>query len=386
MLKVSHLERTYPAQPGGAAVQALKSVSLSVEQGDIFSLLGPSGCGKTTMLQCIAGLETPDAGRIVIGPQTVYSRDEHIQVSASERGLGMVFQSYAIWPHMSVAENVAFPLLQRGRNPGREQIAQRVDEALAMVELAGYGNRSATQLSGGQQQRVALARALVHKPRLLLLDEPLSNLDAKLRDTMRIELRQLIKSIGITAIFVTHDQVEAMGISDKVALMRAGNVVQVGKSRDIYLNPHTAFAADFMGSGNLIPCTISDMGGDRAMATTPFGRIRARAAAGLRIGDDAVLVIRPNAPIVDARPASAQGDAAQITGNVASVTFLGEKIEVQVRLPGGYDLVATMNTFDAPAEGQEIHLTLPAERCIIVHRDNAAASTARDAALAGVAA
>ena len=328
-----HLDRTYPAQSGGAAVQALKSVSMSVEQGDIFTLLGPSGCGKTTMLQCIAGLEIPDAGRIVIGPQTVYSSEERIQVSANERGLGMVFQSYAIWPHMSVAENVAFPLLQRGRNPGREQVAQRVDDALAMVELAGYGHRSATQLSGGQQQRVALARALVHKPRLLLLDEPLSNLDAKLRDTMRVELRQLIKSIGITAIFVTHDQIEAMGISDKVALMRAGKVVQVGTSRDIYLNPRTAFAADFMGSGNLISCTISDMSGDRATTTTPFGRIRARAAAGLTVDDDAVLVIRPNAPIAHAQPANAPGDAAQITGKVTSITFLGEKIEVKVRLP-----------------------------------------------------
>ncbi|WP_414472386.1 ABC transporter ATP-binding protein [Microvirga sp. M2] len=371
MLKVTDLERTYPAQPGGSAVHALQSVSLSVEQGDIFSLLGPSGCGKTTMLQCIAGLETPDSGRIVIGSDTVYSRDERIHVTANERGLGMVFQSYAIWPHMSVADNVAFPLLQRGRNPGREQVAKRVDEALAMVELAGYGNRSATQLSGGQQQRVALARALVHKPRLLLLDEPLSNLDAKLRDTMRIELRQLIKAIGITAIFVTHDQVEAMGMSDKVALMRAGKVIQTGTPKDIYLNPISAFAADFMGSGNLIECTLSETGDDRAVATTPFGQILARSAAGLKAGNRAVLVIRPNAPIVHPHRVAAQGDHAQFSGHVRSVTFLGEKIEVKIRLAGGHDLTATMNTFEAPDEGQEVHLTLPAERCIIVHGDSA---------------
>ncbi|MBZ6079074.1 ABC transporter ATP-binding protein [Microvirga puerhi] len=386
MLKVSHLERTYPAQPGGAAVQALKSVSLSVEQGDIFSLLGPSGCGKTTMLQCIAGLETPDAGRIVIGGETVYSRDERIHLPANERGLGMVFQSYAIWPHMSVAENVAFPLLQRGRNPGREQIARRVDDALAMVELAGYGNRSATQLSGGQQQRIALARALVHKPRLLLLDEPLSNLDAKLRDTMRIELRRLIKSIGITAIFVTHDQVEAMGMSDRVALMRAGKVIQVGTSKEIYLNPHSAFAADFMGSGNLVACTISDVDNDRAVTTTPFGQIQAKVAAGLRAGDDAILVIRPNAPIIHTQPVDAQGDLAQIPGNVSSVTFLGEKIEVRVCLSGGYDFVVTMNTFEAPVEGQKVYLTLPAERCIVVHKDHPVSSAARSVDLEGLAA
>lgn len=377
MLTIAQLERTYPARSGSEPVQALRSVSLSVEPGDIFSLLGPSGCGKTTMLQCIAGLETPDAGRIVVGGETVYARDQGIYVPANARGLGMVFQSYAIWPHMSVAENVAFPLLQRNRSPGREEISKRVNEALAMVELAGYGERPSTQLSGGQQQRVALARALVHRPRLLLLDEPLSNLDAKLRDTMRTELRQLIKSIGITAVFVTHDQTEALGMSDRIALMRAGKVIQTGTPQDIYLNPLSAFVADFMGSGNLVACTISGACDGYATADTPFGRIRARSPNGLAVGAEAVLVIRPNAPVVQGQR-DAAAEAARITGRVISVTFLGEKIEVKVRVADGYDLTITMNTFEAPDEGQEIHLTLPADRCIIVHKDAADIATGKE--------
>lgn len=377
MLTIAQLERTYPARSGSEPVQALRSVSLSVEPGDIFSLLGPSGCGKTTMLQCIAGLETPDEGRIVIGGETVYARDQGIYVPANARGLGMVFQSYAIWPHMSVAENVAFPLLQRNRSPGREEISKRVNEALAMVELAGYGERPSTQLSGGQQQRVALARALVHRPRLLLLDEPLSNLDAKLRDTMRTELRQLIKSIGITAVFVTHDQTEALGMSDRIALMRAGKVIQTGTPQDIYLNPLSAFVADFMGSGNLVACTISGACDGYATADTPFGWIRARSPNGLAVGAEAVLVIRPNAPVVQGQR-DAAAEAARITGRVISVTFLGEKIEVKVRVADGYDLTITMNTFEAPDEGQEIHLTLPADRCIIVHKDAADIATGKE--------
>ena len=234
MLTIRALEKTYPARGGAAPVAALQDIGLTVAPGAFFALLGPSGCGKTTLLQCLAGLETPDAGIIEIGGLPIFDAAKGIAVPANRRGLGMVFQSYAIWPHMTVAENVAFPLLHGGAGLSKETVRARVMEALARVKLTGFASRLAPHLSGGQQQRVALARAIVHAPRLLLLDEPLSNLDARLRDEMRVELRQLVKALGITTIFVTHDQTEAMSMADEIALLRNGRVVQRGTSEDFY--------------------------------------------------------------------------------------------------------------------------------------------------------
>jgi iron(III) transport system ATP-binding protein len=232
-------------------------VSFDVAKGDFFTLLGPSGCGKSTTLQCIAGLETPDEGEIEMDGEVVLCTRRKLLVPANRRNIGMIFQSYAIWPHLSVFDNVAFPLVHGQQRVRGTDVKRRVMQALEMVQLADYAERPSPHLSGGQQQRVALARALVHEPRLLLLDEPLSNLDAKLRDAMRVELRLLVKSLGITTVFVTHDQLEAMSMSDQIALMRAGKVVQLGAPRDVYLRPNSAFAADFMGRSNMIAGVLS---------------------------------------------------------------------------------------------------------------------------------
>jgi len=231
-------------------VPAVRGVSFSVQPGEQLTLLGPSGCGKTTTLRSIAGLEQPSAGEIRIGGAAMYSSKQGINIPAEKRGLSMVFQSYAIWPHMTVFENVAYGL--RVRRESKEAIVEKVDRALDMVQMRAFAQRGASQLSGGQQQRVALARAFVFQPSVLLFDEPLSNLDAKLRGDMRIELRELQHRLGITSLYVTHDLEEALAISDRIVVMRDGVIAQVGSPSDIYDLPRNAFVADFIGSANLI--------------------------------------------------------------------------------------------------------------------------------------
>ncbi len=238
----------YDALAGG-----VRDIDFALPPGTFFTLLGPSGCGKTTTLRCVAGLERPDAGFITLGERVLFDSQRKVAVPMNQRGIGMVFQSYAIWPHMTVFENIAFPLrVAKERRYPREEIRRLVDQALATVGLAGYGDRPATRLSGGQQQRVALARAIVHHPQLLLLDEPLSNLDASLREEMRAELRRLQQDIGVTAIYVTHDQAEALAMSDMVAVMDHGRIVQFGEPRAIYFRPESEFVASFIGAANLL--------------------------------------------------------------------------------------------------------------------------------------
>jgi ABC-type Fe3+/spermidine/putrescine transport system ATPase subunit len=239
-------------------VTALHEISFAVGRGELVTLLGPSGCGKTTTLRAIAGLEKPDSGRIAIHGRDVFSTDGAF-VPPEKRGLGMVFQSYAIWPHMTVFQNVAYGLVAQ-RVPAAE-IRRRVEQTLAMVGLAGLSDRPATRLSGGQQQRVALARSLVGEPRVLLLDEPLSNLDAKLRERMRVELKQLQKRLGVTAVYVTHDQAEALALSDRIIVMDGGRIVQEGDGREIYRNPRSRFVVDFVGNANLVEGVVADYDG-----------------------------------------------------------------------------------------------------------------------------
>src|SRR5215831_5284282 len=227
--------------------------SFSLQPATFFTLLGPSGCGKTTTLRCIAGLETPDDGLIAIDGRTLFDAKARLNVPVEQRSVGMVFQSYAIWPHMTVAENVAFPFtVSKQRRYSKAEIADGVRRALAIVDLDGFQERPATRLSGGQQQRVALARAVVHEPRLLLLDEPLSNLDAQLRDEMRSELKRLQSKIGITTVYVTHDQSEALALSDQIAVMDRGRIAQIGTPDDVYFRPADAFVARFVGATNLL--------------------------------------------------------------------------------------------------------------------------------------
>ena len=250
MLTVRGLTKTYVTADGG--FQALKGIDFDVPQGGFYTLLGESGCGKSTTLRCVAGLEEPDGGSISIGGEVVADPERGVQVPAFERDIGLVFQSYAIWPHMDVFANVAYPLRVRRPRVAAADIKARVMEALRLVGMEDYANRQATKLSGGQQQRVAFARALVRRPKLLLLDEPLSNLDAKLREQMRFELQELIARTGVTTLYVTHDQSEALAMSDTVAVMAGGRIVQSGAPRDVYGRPDNRTVANFLGSANFL--------------------------------------------------------------------------------------------------------------------------------------
>ncbi len=225
MIKFTSLSKSF--QIDAAEVQAVKSLDLEIQQGEFFTLLGPSGCGKTTTLRCVAGFEKPEQGEITIGDELVFSRVKNIFIPPNKRRIGMVFQSYAIWPHMSVFDNVAFPLRYGENKVPKSEVRGKVSKALTLVRLAGLETRPAPQLSGGQQQRLALARALIREPNVLLLDEPLSNLDAKLREDMRIELREIIHRLGITTLYVTHDQLEALAMSDRVGVMSNGELSQL---------------------------------------------------------------------------------------------------------------------------------------------------------------
>src|SRR5680860_789253 len=246
MLTITDIVKTFEGTGIGRSkprVVAVDHVNVEVKQAQLYTLLGPSGCGKTTTLRSIAGLEKPDSGRIVVGGRVLFDARRGIDVPTHKRGLGMVFQSYAIWPHFNVSQNAAFPLTgwHRGRRMRRSEVTKRVERVLELLGLEELKDRPATKLSGGQQQRLALARALVVEPPLLLLDEPLSNLDAKLRESLRYELKRLQRELGITSIYVTHDQVEALALSTHIAVMSAGGVVQLGKPREIYENPANKF-------------------------------------------------------------------------------------------------------------------------------------------------
>ena len=255
VLNVEGLFTEYPNDQG-EVVKAAQDVSFTVDEGRLFTLLGPSGCGKTTTLRSIAGLERPRAGEISVNGRVVYSSSKGVFVAPNRRGFGMVFQSYAIWPHMNVFQNVAFPLEVGDRRYSRKQIRDNVMRVLTAVQLDHLADREATKLSGGQQQRLALARALVMEPALLLLDEPLSNLDAKLREKMRFELKRLQRELKITTVYVTHDQSEALALSHQIAVMSEGRIQQIGSPRDIYERPASQFVADFVGTTNFIEGTV----------------------------------------------------------------------------------------------------------------------------------
>ncbi len=360
MLVVENLQKTY------GTVQAVRGVSFEVQKGDIFTLLGPSGCGKTTTLQCIAGLETPSGGELTMGGSVVYSGARRILVPANRRRLGMVFQSYAIWPHMSVFDNVAFPLVHGGGKFSTADVRKRVVEALSLVKMEAYVDRPAPHLSGGQQQRIALARAIVHEPRLLLLDEPLSNLDAKLRDVMRVELRQLIKKLGITTIFVTHDQVEALSMSDRIVLMRDGKIVQTGTPREIYLRPESSFTSDFMGRSNLIPGKLKDLG--QGAVDTPFGTLFCAVPAALDATAPVCVAIRPQAITVGRKDNDAQSTRNRFVGRVVEMGFLGDVVEATVEI-AGYRFRATFSPYEQISVGDEVSLDFGEGRCVVVNDD-----------------
>lgn len=339
-LRVTDLEKAYTERTGGGnVVNAVDGVTFDVEPGTLFTLLGPSGCGKTTTLRSVAGLETPDDGVIQVGPRTLFSGSEHINVSTSRRNLGMVFQSYAIWPHMSVYKNAAFPLVagNRRKRLERAEIRTRVNDVLDAVQLGHLRDRPSTDLSGGQQQRLALARALVLRPPLLLLDEPLSNLDAKLREDMRLELKGLQRSLGITALYVTHDQVEALAMSKIIAVMNKGRIEQMGRPREIYDNPVSYFVADFIGSCNfLVGTVVSALGAGEYRVRAGDTELTASSRQAWRPGDPTLVAVRPENVEVLALPVGdspSPGDGS-MEAVVEARAFLGEAVEHIVAVGG----------------------------------------------------
>ena len=304
-------------------------ITLTIAPGELFFLLGPSGCGKTTLLRCVAGFYIPDEGAIFI------SDDDVTRQPPEKRDTGMVFQSYALWPHLTVAQNVAFGL--ELRKVPRNELNARVAEALAMVRMADRADYKPNQLSGGQQQRVALARALVIKPKCLLLDEPLSNLDAKLRLEMRSEIRRICKQAGLTAIYVTHDQKEALSIADRLAIMDRGILQQVGSPQEVYLRPNSRFVANFIGETNFVVGRVVGRKGHATEIETPMGRVLSTAETFLAAGAPVTLSLRPEVLHIGAPPA----DVANVfTGQVHDTVYLGEMAQHQVDLDGGVNLKA----------------------------------------------
>ncbi|OCI94003.1 sugar ABC transporter substrate-binding protein [Rhizobium sp. AC27/96] len=313
------------------AFTAIPDLSLTIERGTLVTLLGPSGCGKTTTLRMLAGLEHPSAGRILIGGKDV------TMLPANERDVSMVFQSYALFPHMTALDNVAYGLESSGIK--RKEARQRAEEALSLVGLAGMGPRLPAELSGGQQQRVAVARALVVEPQVLLLDEPLSNLDARLRRRVRTEIRELQQRLGFTAVYVTHDQDEALAVSDRIIVMKDGGIAQQGAPRELYDTPASAFIADFMGEANVMPCDVVEIDGDSA--TIAIEGLRHRVAGRSVKRGPAQLAVRPNAITLTPRT----GDA-PFTGRITHSAYLGDHVEYEVQTGQG-SLFVVDTTVDA---------------------------------------
>jgi iron(III) transport system ATP-binding protein len=373
MLKVEKLRKQYATDTG--VVEALKGVSFEVQSGEIYTLLGPSGCGKSTTLRSVAGLETASDGTITIGDRVVFGGARSVNLTPEKRGVGMVFQSYAIWPHMTVFQNVAFPLVHGNRKVAKGQITEKVMKALAMVQLEPMAHRPAPMLSGGQQQRVALARALVYEPMMLLLDEPLSNLDAKLRVEMRIEIQRIIKRLGLTGLYVTHDQEEAMAISDRIAVMHDGVILQEAPPLEIYANPVNVFVAGFIGKSSFLDATVTEASGDTVkIQAGPIALtcLRTNVPVTTRVGDRLDVVIRPEDVLVGDRDAAAAG-ANVFEARVDLATFTGGHSTCEL-IAGNMRIVAELQGQRRIAQGQTVKVGVSADRIRAFARNNDTAS------------
>ena len=360
MLTVSGLCTEYVGEHG-QTIRAAQDVSFEVPQGKLFTLLGPSGCGKTTTLRSIAGLERPQSGEITVGGQTIYSARDGVFIPPNQRGLGMVFQSYAIWPHMTVYDNAAFPLQVSKRSIPRKQMQDRVHRVLKVVALDDMADREATKLSGGQQQRLALARALVMEPPLLLLDEPLSNLDAKLRERMRFELKRLQRELSITTVYVTHDQSEALALSHSIAVMNGGRIEQLGSPREVYERPRNQFVADFIGTTNFIKGSVK--AGDGAgfyRIDSEIGQLKARGVDSLKAGEEVMLSIRPEDIELSERRQDGENTYDAV---VDQKVFLGEFVDFQVRI-GARSVQSRAHPSLRTRVGEPLHVRIDPEKCV----------------------
>ena len=357
MIRLEGIKKTYR----GSSEPAVKGIDVEVADGELVTLLGPSGCGKTTTLRCIAGLETPDEGRIQIGDRTVFSSEERIKVQTNRRNTGMVFQSYAIWPHMSVFDNVAYPL-KVGRFD-KSDLRTRVHNALELVGLSELADRPAPNLSGGQQQRVALARALVSEPDILLFDEPLSNLDAKLRESMRQEIREVQQRLGIAALYVTHDQIEALAISDKVIVMSHGEILDVGSPQRIYEEPASRFVAQFIGLANIFDLAdVAPAGDSQMMGRGDFGTIRFPADDAALTADEVSVVVRLEDVALE--PAGNENAAEnRWPGRVVSALFLGTLWDCSIEV-GGARVRSHVPRTARPRAGDAVTVSIRPEDCV----------------------
>lgn len=345
-LSVEDLHLTYGDNP------VLKGVSMQLKRGEVVSLLGPSGSGKTTLLRAVAGLEKPTQGRIIIGSNTVYNGSARSEIPAEERNLGLVFQSYALWPHKTVFENVAYPL--KLRKVASAEINQRVQGVLDQLGLGHLGKRHPHQLSGGQQQRVAIGRALVYNPPVILLDEPLSNLDAKLREEARVFLRELIIKLGLSALMVTHDQNEAMAISDRILLLNNGKIEQQGTPQEMYGSPSTLFTAEFMGSNNRLNGKVTEVVDGKARIEGKDWALWGMAGAGVKAGEEATAVIRVERVRLGDDPQGNQLELPLLTS-----MYLGDRWEYLFRTVAEDFVVRAYGT---EVRGQTLcRLSLPAE-------------------------
>jgi iron(III) transport system ATP-binding protein len=364
MIKLTGIRKIFMTERG--EFEAVRGVDVDVCEGEFYTLLGPSGCGKSTTLRCVAGLETPEQGEIAIGGEVVYSSASGIAQPAHRRPIGMVFQSYAIWPHMAVFDNVAFPLVHGRFKLSRKEVKERVMKALALVRLEELASRPAPLLSGGQQQRVALARALVAEPKVLLLDEPLSNLDAALREEMRVEIRRLAKDLGLTALYVTHDQIEALTMSDRLAVMAAGQILQEGAPEEIYFDPQDPFIAQFVGKINLLEGKVVEVSAEDSFATveTALGKFRCRGSAKISQGSDVFIAWRPE--VIECHEKSP--DCSNIVeGTVASMSFLGDSM-LYVLSCGDTEITCKFASLKRLRTGEKLSLHLPPEHGSVIPR------------------
>ncbi len=354
MVEITGLNKSFGAE------RAVRDLSLTVAQGEFVTLLGPSGCGKTTTLRCIAGLERPEGGEIRIGDEIVVSAEKNIYLFPEHRNIGMVFQSYAVWPHMTVFDNVAYGL--RVRRASGAVIKKQTMRALELVGLDHLAERYATKLSGGQRQRVALARAIVYEPKVILFDEPLSNLDAKLREQMRDEIVRLQKEVGITSVFVTHDQSEALVMSDRVVVMDKAVIQQIGDPQEIYANPVNTFVANFIGVTSLLEGSLLGRTGDYCDMEVPLGdklpplHIRAVGAAGAQKGEPIYLSLRPEDISLHLSAPNGAANGNVLEGNVIDTVYLGSFLECRVQV-GCHEVGIQIDHFEQLAPGQKVYLT-----------------------------
>ncbi|MDJ0755445.1 MAG: ABC transporter ATP-binding protein [Ardenticatenaceae bacterium] len=356
-LNLDNLSKIFPARDGGAAVRAVDQVSLEIEKGELVTLLGPSGCGKTTTLRLIAGFEFPTEGRIVLDGEEINDLPPNM------RDMAMVFQSYAIFPHLNVYENIAYGL--KIKRLSRSEVRTKVGQVMDMTELTGLENRAPNQLSGGQQQRVALARALVMEPKVLLFDEPLSNLDAKLRVQMRTEIRRIQKSFGITSIYVTHDQDEAMALSDRIVIMDQGRIQQADNAIEIYRRPANRFVADFIGQANFLPVEIVSESADKleVQLNKILLQVPKISRHEFKIGDRAQLLLRPESVRVQTAP-----QANAIPGTVRYLSYLGSVAEYDLEIE---NYVVAVKHYDPRVNelheiGESIYLELVEENLYLL--------------------